>query len=86
VILIQVKHCQKTVETSQRPNVFTTPIMAMGCQQCLPLTLSDVQLEGKHCRKPHCRNGVVDTLGQSPLNVLHVFIITEKSFWFNLFM
>ena len=36
------------------PNVSTTPITAMGCQQCLPL--SDVQLKGKQCRKPHCRN------------------------------
>ena len=23
-----------------------------------------LKLRGKHCRKPHCRNGVVDTLGQ----------------------
>ena len=23
----------------------------------------DLNLRGKHCRKPHCRNGVVDTLG-----------------------
>ena len=36
----------------------TTPIMAMGCLQCLPLSV--VQLKGKHWRKPHCRNGVVD--------------------------
>ena len=27
-----------------------------GCRQCLPL-------KGKHCRKPHCRNGVVDMFG-----------------------
>ena len=40
------------------PNVPTTPIMAMGCKQCLPLSI--VQLKGKHYRKPHCRNGVVD--------------------------
>ena len=33
----------------------------MGCRQCLPLSV--VQLKGKHCRKPHCRNGVVDTFG-----------------------
>ena len=33
--------------------------MAMGCQQCL--TLSAVQLNGKHCQKTHCCNGVVDT-------------------------
>ena len=47
----------------QCPNVSTTPIMAMGCQQCLPLSV--VQLKGKHFRKPHCLNGVVDTLGQN---------------------
>ena len=35
--------------------------MAMGCQQCLPLSV--VQLKGKHCRKPHYHNGVVDTFG-----------------------
>jgi hypothetical protein len=34
----------------------------MGCRQCLPLSV--VQLKGKHCRKPHCRNGVVDTFWQ----------------------
>ena len=35
---------------------------AMGCRQCLPLSV--VQLKGKHCRKLHCCNGVVDTFGQ----------------------
>ena len=33
------------------PNVSTTPITAMGCRQCLPLSI--VQLKGRHCRKPH---------------------------------
>ena len=33
----------------------------MRCRQCLPLSV--VPLKGKHCRKPHCRNGVVDTFG-----------------------
>ena len=37
-------------------NVSTTPIMAMGCRQCLPLSVV-------HCRKPHCHKGVVDMLG-----------------------
>ena len=41
------------------PNVSTTPVTARGCRQCLPLSV--VQLQGKHCRKPHCRNRVVDT-------------------------
>ena len=44
------------IYTKDCPNVSTTPIMAMGCRQCLPLSV--VQLKGKHCR-----NGVVDTLG-----------------------
>jgi hypothetical protein len=38
------------------PNISTTPITAMGCRQCLPLSV--VQLKGKHCR-----NGVVNTFG-----------------------
>jgi hypothetical protein len=46
-------------EERRSRNVSTTPITAMGCRQCLPLSV--VQLKGKHCRKPHCRNGVVDT-------------------------
>ena len=40
---------------------------AMGCQQCLPLSI--FQVKGKHCRKPHCRNGVVYELKQT-LNVV----------------
>ena len=36
----------------------------MGSRQCLPLSV--VQLKGKHCRKPHYRNGVVDMFGKSP--------------------
>ena len=43
-------------------DVSTTPITAMGCQQCLPLGV--VQQKGKHCRKPHCRIGVVDMFKQ----------------------
>ena len=54
--LLSNKHC---------PNVSITPITAMGCRQCLPL-------KGKHCRKPHCRNGVVDTFRPTlPLYKLH---------------
>ena len=45
-------------------NVSTTPNTAMGYQQSLPLSV--LQLKGKHCQKPHCRNGVLDTLGQRP--------------------
>ena len=47
------------------PNVATTPITAMGCRQCLPISV--VQLKGKHCQKPHCRDGVVGTLGHALL-------------------
>ena len=42
-------------------NVSTTPITAMECRQCLPF--SAIQLKAKHCRKPHCHNGVIDTFG-----------------------
>ena len=52
------------------PKVSTTPITAMGCQQCL--SLSVVHLKGKHCRKPYCRNEVVDTFGPSTTVVLPV--------------
>ena len=52
----------KMLFSEASPNVSTTPITAMGCQQCLPFSV--VQLKGKHCRKPHCRNGVVDTFRQ----------------------
>jgi hypothetical protein len=31
------------------PNVFSTPITAMGCRHSLPLSF--VQLKGKHCQK-----------------------------------
>ena len=34
------------------------------------LALSVVQLKGKHCRKPHCPNGVVDMLGRAPIRAL----------------
>ena len=47
-------------EEIARPSsyVSTIHITAMGCQQCLPLSV--VQLKGKHCQKLHYRNGVVD--------------------------
>ena len=35
----------------------------MGFRQCLPLSV--VQMKGKHCRQPHYRNGVEDTIGPS---------------------
>ena len=59
------------------PNLSTAPITAMGCWQCLPLSV--VQLKGKYCRKPPCHNGVVDTLCVSPFNVLTLLFLI--SFW-----
>ena len=38
----------------------------MGCRKCLPHSV--VQLKGKHCQKPHCRNEVVDTFGHTQVN------------------
>ena len=60
------------------PNVSTTHIKAMGCLQCLPLSV--VQLKGKHCPKPHYHNGVVYTfwLWMSRRSRL-------KSNWINMF-
>ena len=40
--------------------VVECPLTAMGCRQCL--SLSVVHLKGKHCRKPHCRNGMFGQL------------------------
>ena len=59
-------------------NVSTTPITAMGSRQWLSLGV--VQLKGKHCRKPHCRNGVVDTFGlchlwQMLLTTFHFYLV-----------
>ena len=48
-----------THRSCQWPNLSTTPITAIWSRQCLPLSV--VHLKGKHCRKPHCCIGVVDT-------------------------
>ena len=47
------------------PSVSTSPITAMGCRQCWPLSV--FQLKGKHCRKANYRNGVLDTFGHCVL-------------------
>ena len=47
---------------TQCPNVSKLPL-----RQCL--SLSVVQLKGKHCRKPHCRNGVVDMFRQFTMHL-----------------
>ena len=65
--VVQMPHYGNGFFRSLGPNVSTTPIMAMGCRQCLPLSV--VQLKGKHCPKPHCHNGVVNTFGQCYLNL-----------------
>ena len=58
---------------SEGPNVSTTPITAMGCRQCL--SLSVLQLKGKHCRKPHCHNGVIDMFRQKPMYIYYVVAV-----------
>ena len=55
-----------TTFSQHSPNVSTTPITATGCRQCLPF-----QLKGKHCRKLHCRNGVVDTFKPCLTQIRH---------------
>lgn len=42
-----------SVTQRQCPNTSTIPIRAIGCQQCL--SLSVVQLKGKRCWNLHCR-------------------------------
>ena len=67
----QIKGYRKSVTViSARPcypiskcclNISTTHIMAMGCRQCLPLSV--VHMKEKHCQKPQCRYWVVDMFG-----------------------
>ena len=52
-------YCREDFQPCQLTNVSTTPITAMECRQRLPLGI--IQLKGKHCQKPHCRNGFLDT-------------------------
>ena len=67
--------CSLCTSIKLSPNVSTTPIKAMGRQQCLPLSV--VQLIGKHCLKPRCRNGVVDMFGLSVQGVCTSSICTK---------
>ena len=48
---------------------------------CLKIfaVISVVQLKGKHCRKPHCRNGVVDTFGHDDYRTVIEFLILYRS-------
>ena len=79
-----LSYCIKMYSTTRLcPNVSTTPITAMVCRQCLPLNV--VQLKGKYCRKPHCRNGVVYTFGQCPSEkVLSWALFMEQNLRFGL--
>ena len=45
----------------------------MGCWQCLPLSV--FQLKGKHGRKPHCHNAVVDTFGHKHGATMTTYLI-----------
>ena len=66
-------------------NIPTTPITAMGCRQYLPLSV--VQLQGKHCQKAHCHNGVADTFWQGwvKLTIWHSWQVTcdTREFYFS---
>ena len=59
-----LKYCPlptfQSITMQHGPYVSTTSITAMGCQQCLPLSV--VWLKGKQCPKPHCCNGVVNMM------------------------
>ena len=69
----RIEHFKINTLSRLSPNVSTTPIMAMGCWQCL--SPSVVQLKGKHCRKPHCCNGFVDTFELSRIYATKVDVI-----------
>ena len=58
-IFCGLSHVYVWGSTSTRPEHIYNSHYSMGCRQCS--SLSVVQLKGKHCRKPHCCNGVVDT-------------------------
>ena len=62
--LLSNKHC---------PNVSITPIMAMGCRQCLPF-------RDKHCQHPIAVMGVIDTFKQYIVDVLWCQPIKLKAF------
>ena len=51
--------------------------MAMGCRQCL--SLSVVQLKGKHCQKPYCRNAVPSLHEKYHKNVLQCLIFSLEN-------
>ena len=55
----------------------------MGCWQCLPLSV--VHLKGKHCRKPHCHNGVVDAFGHKHHPLIIVYFNCANIIYQNLF-
>ena len=76
-LLIKVSHEPMIISLgggSLSPKVSTTPITAMGCRQCLPLSV--VLLKGKHCQKPYCCNGFVDMFGLRPLGYINILIVT----------
>ena len=59
-------------------NIPNTPITAIKCRQCLPLSV--VQLKGKHCQKSHCGIGVVvDTYGPCVLKFRTICLNLLKS-------
>ena len=55
--VLEFKSGQSKKVNGHCPYVSTAPITAMGYWQCL--SLSVVQLKGKHWQNPHCRNWVV---------------------------
>ena len=56
--LPMITRLYNSLPESQFDGNFNLLQTAMGCRQCLPL--SDIQLKGKHCRKPNCHNGGVE--------------------------
>ena len=62
-LLFEKNRVQKTkvivIQKEKKQPGPTTPITAIGCRQCFSLCF--VQLKSEHCRKPHFRNGVMNT-------------------------
>jgi len=74
--------------------VFTTTIIILVCffmklppyaRTYLQLPLQQwgagKKLKGKHCRKPHCRNGVVDTFGSRGGGNFHINLRNNLESW-----
>ena len=72
LVLQQSFYAPKLILVHLSPNVPTTTTRNV-------YLFSVVQLKGKHCQKPHCHNGVVDTFGQYEASYKASFQLSETT-------